>query len=331
MRGGFVACSAKPRGHLEGAAARLRWHGGEEVQHRHGPLAIAALRDSRDGPHVEIAPRYLRLTHGGAPAPLSELQANCGRFAALDWDGSVLRAVRDPLGLAPLFYRAVDGAMWLATEMSSLLGIGPDAPNLQALSARAAFAPMDEETGWEGIRRVLPGCTLEIGSDLSARSLRYWDPERLFGTYRGSRDDAVGEVRERLRRAVARSFEPGGAVVLSGGQDSAAVAVSIPAGNGKPHLVHAHFSEPSAHGRDKLRARDRWRGRQPLHEVAGEVKPWTSTRSWISTRRRTAGCRTASTRPCSPTCSGKAFAWRSTATTATESSARRAASGRSCS
>jgi asparagine synthase (glutamine-hydrolysing) len=274
MRGGFVACLGDHRGLLELAAERLRWHRGHAVCHRHGGLEVAALCDPRDGPIVETGSGVLVLVHGAPVDSLPALQARCARFAALHWDGDVLRASRDPMGLAPLFYRVTDGAVWLATEIHALLGVAPNTPNLEVLSARAAFAPIDEETGWVGIRRVLPGCTLEIDAALHSRMRRYWDPAGRFGTYPGNRRDAAGELRGHLRHAVERCYEPGGGLVLSGGQDSAAIAVSMPPDKARPHLVHIAF--PTLPRTQEARYAEAVASRvgMPLHWVSGDLSPW---------------------------------------------------------
>jgi asparagine synthetase B (glutamine-hydrolysing) len=274
MRGGFVACLGDHGGRIERVAEGLRWHRGSEMRYRHGRLDIVALCDPGDGPNVDCTSGALVLVHGGAADQLTVLQSDSSRFAALHWDGTVLRATRDPMGLAPLFYRATRGAVWLASEIHALLGVAPNAPHLAALSARAAFVPLDEETGWEGIRRVLPGSTVEIDADLRVMMLRYWDPSRRFGTFRGDRGDAVGELRARFHGAVARCYAPGSAVVLSGGQDSAAVAVGIPATADKPLLVHAHFAslprtQETRYAQAVASSLD-----LPLHCVSGELGAW---------------------------------------------------------
>ncbi|GAB3777994.1 asparagine synthase-related protein [Ramlibacter monticola] len=274
MRGGFVACLGDHGGRLERAAERLRWHRGSGMRYRKQGLEIAALCDPGDGPTVDCTSGSLVLVHGGAADPLAVLQSGSSRFASLHWDGAVLRATRDPMGLAPLFYRVAKGAVWLASEVHALLGIEPDAPHLSALTARAGFAPIDEETGWAGIRRVLPGCTLEIDGELRIKTLRYWDPARRLGTFGGDRADAVGELRERFRSAVARCYAPGSAVVLSGGQDSAAVAAGIPATADKPYLVHVEFAplprtQETRYAQAVASALD-----VPLHCVPGELGPW---------------------------------------------------------
>jgi len=198
------------------------------------------------------------------------------RFAAIHWDGVRLIASRDPIGLAPLFYRFVEGAVWLSTEVGPLLCLGPSAPDLEALSARAAFVPLDERTGWVGIHRVLPGSTLEIEvPGLAIRSTPYWRPESRFGTYRGNYADALSEFRARFGAAVNRCFEPGSAILLSGGVDSAAVAVTARANTGAAsHLVHAHFSAlPKTDERQYASAVASVVG-LPLHVVSGLTAPW---------------------------------------------------------
>lgn len=274
MRGGFVACLGDHGGKVELAAGRLRWHRGKEMRYRVDGLEVAALVDPREGPTVECDAGGLLLVHGAAFDSLAGLQSRCARFAALHWDGTTLRASRDPMGLAPLFYRVTETAIWVATEIHALLGVAANTPQLAALSARAAFAPLDEETGWAGIRRVLPGCTIEADRSLRLRSRPYWDPEHRFGTYRGTRRDAVDELRERFRRAVDRCYEPGCGLILSGGQDSAAVAVSVPTAKGRPHLVHVQFpTMPSTHETRYAEAVAAALG-VPLHNVSGELHPW---------------------------------------------------------
>jgi asparagine synthase (glutamine-hydrolysing) len=274
MRGGFVACLGGHGGPIEAAADRLRWHRGKATRYRAGRLEVIALGDTPDGPFVESTPDSLRLVHGAALQPLPDLEATCQRFAALYWDGATLRASRDPMGLAPLFYRIADGALWLASEIHALLGLAPDSPHLAALAGRAAFAPLDEETGWDGILRVLPGCTVEFDSALRRTVRQYWDPASRFGTYRGTRSDALAELRDRFRTAVDRCYEPGCALILSGGQDSAAVAVNVPLAKGKPHAVHVHFpTMPTTHETQYAEGVAGALG-VSLSRVPGELHPW---------------------------------------------------------
>lgn len=276
MRGGFVAClSAKPQ-QVERVADQLRWHRGRaSLQHRDG-LAFASLADGADGPTVETRAGVTRLVHGAAPAPLQQLERTATRFAAIEWDGRSLRASRDALGLAPLFYRELPEAVWLATEIAPLVSLQAPTPDLEALSARAAFVPLDERTGWRGLRRVLPGGAIEIDArGLGIAASRHWEPSRLLGRYRGSREEALGEFRERFSSAVKSCFEARSGILLSGGLDSGAVAMTASAtGRGLPHLVHVHFADIPETNEDQFAAAVAHEVGAPLHTIAGDASPW---------------------------------------------------------
>ena len=276
MRGGFVACLGGNAQVLERVVEHMRWHRGKPVRHHCGGVEIAAFVDAIEGPIVETRAGTTTLVHGSSPAPFAELQRNGARFVALEWNGEVLKATRDPLGLAPLFYRIVGETLWLATEIAPLVSLEAPAADLDALSARAAFVPIDGRTGWNGIHRVVPGCMLEVAvSSLQIRSSRYWFPERLFGTYRGGYQEALVEFHARFDTAVKRCFEPRSAILLSGGLDSAAVAVTARAAEqGLPHLLHVHYPAlPKTHEQRYAAAVATTVG-APLHTLSGEVTPW---------------------------------------------------------
>jgi asparagine synthase (glutamine-hydrolysing) len=260
---------------LDQAVGRMRWRRGKAVRDHCAGLEIAALVDGADGPHVETRGGQTILVHGAVPGSLAEVQRREPRFAAVAWDGRVLRASRDPMGLAPLFYRVVDRSMWLATEAQPLLALGKAAPDLEALTASAAFVPLDGRTGWESIFRVLPGSTIEMGQDLRVSSTPYWRPSDHLGRYRGDRAEALAEFRERFGTAVGRCYEPGSGILLSGGLDSSAVAVVAgQAGGARPHLVHVAFDGfPETDEREYAAAVAAAVG-VPLHVVSGEVSPW---------------------------------------------------------
>jgi asparagine synthase (glutamine-hydrolysing) len=276
MRGGFVAClGAKPE-RVERAAEALRWHRGNAARHSCHGLEVASLVDAAQGPVVETLAGVTRLVHGEAPAPLAQLQRTATRFAAIEWDGKTLRASRDALGLTPLFYRRLPDAVWLATEVAPLASLEAPIPDLEALSARAAFIPLDERTGWQGIHRVLPGGSVEIDArDLGIATSRYWEPADRFRSHRGSRQEGLAEFRERFASAVKSCLEARTGILLSGGLDSGAVAVMAPAsGRGLPYLVHVHFADmPETHEGQFANAVATKVG-APLHTVAGNVAPW---------------------------------------------------------
>ena len=277
MRGGFVACAGASQLGPEHLVQHLRWRRGAPMCHASGGLRIAACVDLLEGPTLLTQAGTHLLVHGrDAGTSMAQLQLNGTRFAALQWDGQVLRATRDPFGLAPLFYRLVDGAAWLASEVGPLLALGNPGPDLEALSARAAFVPLDERTGWLGIHRVLPGSTLEIHlPSQQLASTRYWFPERLFASYQGSYDDALDEFRARFSTAIQRCYEPGSAVLLSGGVDSAAVAVTAGALDARrPHLLHVHFAQLPKTYEQHFADSVAHRVSAALHTVEGLQTPW---------------------------------------------------------
>lgn len=275
MRGGFVACLGRDDDELERIAEQTRFHRGRPVRAAWNGLAIAGFINGDDGPFIAADAEHLILTHGAAPAPVAQLERTRARFAALEWDGQILCASRDPLGLAPLFYRVFNGSAWLATEVRPLLALGALSVDLEALSARAVFAPLDETTGWAGILRVVPGCRLSIGKDLRVSSSAYWSPERIIGTYRGGQREAAAELRERLQTATRRCFEPGAAILLSGGLDSASVAVTAGSlGSAKPYLAHVHFPAiTETHEQRYAKSIADCVG-APLHMINGDTAPW---------------------------------------------------------
>lgn len=279
MRGGFVACVNGDGRVLDRVVACMRWHRGKPLRDHRDGLEIAACVDSVEGPVVETRGECTLLVHGAAPAALAELQRREHRFAAIEWDGRRLRATRDPIGLVPLFYRVFRGGIWLSTEVQPLAALGSLVPDLQSLTALAAFAPLNDRTGWQGIARVLAGSTVEISPDGRVDSVDYWAPGALIGRYPGDRAEALAEFRERLRAAVGRCYQPGAGILTSGGLDSAVVAqIAAGAGSDLPRLVHVHFPDiPVTHEQQYAGAVAQRVG-APLRVVHGDVSPWDISR-----------------------------------------------------
>lgn len=238
MRGGFVACLA-PAGdvstRVESAAACLRWHVGEPSFLRHGGLHIASLVDDLHGPTVAIRNGQLLLGHGAQPEPL-ELLASRDRFVGIESNGRSLRAIRDPMGEVPLFYRRIADEFWLASEVHPLLLVGAAEADLEWLAAFSAMVEYPEGTGWVDIKRALPGEILEVDSQLRVSSRRYFSPRLV--TRRGAPPPAVAaqQVRDLFSNAVEKRSSERCGVLLSGGLDSSAVAV-VAARTTRPTLL----------------------------------------------------------------------------------------------
>jgi asparagine synthase (glutamine-hydrolysing) len=203
--------------------------------HRHGGLQIACLADDVHGPMVEIAGGRLLLCHGGPPEPL-ELLERRDRFVGIESDGTALRAIRDPMGEVPLFYRRVGDEFWLATEIHPLLAIAPAEPDLEWVAAYIATVEHPDRTGWLGVGRVLPGEIVEVDRERHVSSRRYFLP--TVGARRGppSSTEAARRFRELFSNAVAKRSSGRCGVLLSGGLDSSAVAV-VAARSTRPTLV----------------------------------------------------------------------------------------------
>lgn len=175
---------------------------------------------------------YLRLGH----AVLPRLR---GRFTAVIWDTSrsILLALRDPLGVRPLYRVDRNGEVLVSAHMDLLLrqpGVDKTIDPMVAAGFIAALPAGPEETPFVAVRRVPPGHLLRV--DGSTREVRrYWepispasasaDPSEQFGTL--------------LDQAVRRCHSEGRlGVFLSGGIDSATIAAAA------ARLSHERGLEP---------------------------------------------------------------------------------------
>ena len=154
-----------------------------------------------------------------------------GMFAFVIWDRRkrVLFAARDRLGIKPLYYRWDGKALLFGSEIKTILAF----PGITAELDRARLAEYlafgyitGPETMFAGIRKLMPGHTLELSEQGEPRIERYWDMpvagedatrprDYYLTTYRAMLEDAVGSH--------LMSDVPLG-VFLSGGLDSSAVA-----------------------------------------------------------------------------------------------------------
>jgi asparagine synthase (glutamine-hydrolysing) len=153
-----------------------------------------------------------------------------GMFAFAIWhrDETRLFLARDRLGIKPLYYNATADRFRFASTLPALLAAGGvdtdiDPVALHRYMTFHAVVPAPR-TLLKGVRKLEPGCTMEIDSDGTARSSRYWSlsfqpgPEEL----RYSQDQWEERLGDELQRAVRRRLVadvPVG-VLLSGGLDS---------------------------------------------------------------------------------------------------------------
>jgi asparagine synthase (glutamine-hydrolysing) len=154
-----------------------------------------------------------------------------GMFAFAIWDSRKKRlfVARDRLGIKPLYYRATADSFLFGSEIKVILAH----PGVEARFHRAslpeylAFGYLSgEETFYEGILKLMPGHTLELGEGGEIKIQQYWDLHLAEAGASHSENYYVQKYREMLEEAVSShlmSDVPLG-VFLSGGLDSSAVA-----------------------------------------------------------------------------------------------------------
>ena len=154
-----------------------------------------------------------------------------GMFAFVIWDRRkrVLFAARDRLGIKPLYYRWDGKALLFGSEIKTILaypGIGAEF-NQGTLAEYLAFGYITgQETMFAGIRKLMPGHTLELAERGDPKIERYWDLTTEVDRDPKPREYYVKTYRELLEGAVEShlmSEVPLG-MFLSGGLDSSAVA-----------------------------------------------------------------------------------------------------------
>jgi len=153
-----------------------------------------------------------------------------GMFAFAIWDARQRRlfVARDRLGIKPLYYRLTSECCLFGSEIKVILahpGVHPEF-NREVLPEYLAFGYVSgPETFFSGIRKLMPGHTLELEEGGEVRIHRYWD---LPMTTDNDHTESyyVQTYRDLLEKAVSShlmSDVPLG-IFLSGGLDSSAVA-----------------------------------------------------------------------------------------------------------
>jgi asparagine synthase (glutamine-hydrolysing) len=192
-----------------------------------------------------IIPLYLQ--DGTAAIPQLD-----GMFGLAIWDSRTRALVlaRDRAGEKPLFYSRLDGEIWFASELQSLLR-NPEIDRTidrEALAGylRLGYVP-EPLTMFRSIRRVPAGTFIRFREG-SEELTRYWDPGAFAVEPRRS-GPATAELRTLMEAAVTKqviSDVPVG-VFISGGLDSSILATLAARviGAGRVHTFSARFAEAS--------------------------------------------------------------------------------------
>ena len=130
-----------------------------------------------------------------------------GMFAFVIWDRRkrVLFAARDRLGIKPFYYRWDGKAFLFGSEIKAILAY-PDVAaefNRGKLAEYLAFGYITgPETMFAGIRKLMPGHTLELSERGEPRIERYWDLTTEVDREPHPREYYVKTYRELLEAAV---------------------------------------------------------------------------------------------------------------------------------
>jgi asparagine synthase (glutamine-hydrolysing) len=153
-------------------------------------------------------------------------------FVFAIWDAKTrsLLLGRDRFGKKPLYYANQDGRFVFASELKALLQHGGLRTTLDTTAIYQylcfGFVP-HPRTAYQEIKALPPAHWLRIDADGNQTMQRYWQLPPS-GTFKGSRHDALEQIRATLDESVKirlRSDVPVG-VFLSGGIDSGLVTAS---------------------------------------------------------------------------------------------------------
>jgi asparagine synthase (glutamine-hydrolysing) len=164
-----------------------------------------------------------------------------GMFAIALWDRQERRLwlARDRLGEKPLYWAKIGGILMFGSELKALRAHpafrGEIDPGAAAAFLRYGFIP-DPLSIYAHARKLRPGQFISVQAGETPEPEPYWDAaERLIAArtrpFAGDRVEALGEVRSRMKQAVADrliSDRPIGAF-LSGGIDSSNVVAQMAA------------------------------------------------------------------------------------------------------
>lgn len=171
-----------------------------------------------------------------------------GMFAFVIWDDQQKRlyAVRDRLGIKPLYYAQIGSDLVLASEIKAMAGhpgfstLMNDTAFLDILNVLATPAPM---TLFDGVFKLAPGEYMTAAPGQQAKKVRWWRPPNSSSGPPIAFEEAVERVREKLKHAVRTRIagEVETSVMLSGGVDSSLVLAMAAEGGAKLRAFTAAY------------------------------------------------------------------------------------------
>lgn len=177
------------------------------------------------------------------------LQKFRGMFGIAIWDGheKKLWLVRDRIGIKPVYYAEHNGVLSFASEIKSILRVWgrKSEINEKAFYDYLSFLCTPcEDTLFEGIHKLRPGCWMCIDAQGKIKTERYWDvwdhthPELYHADEETIKEALIAELRTAVQLRSEADVPVG--VFLSGGIDSstnAALFSEYAGGNVKAFCV----------------------------------------------------------------------------------------------
>lgn len=150
-------------------------------------------------------------------------------FCLVDLKRREIRIVRDRFGIKPLYWWRGANSISFASEVKSLLPLAPGgmSPAIANIPEFLHFGyAAGSRTLFDGIHHLEPGCWLHIDHD-GVSQHRYWALPQRTSSFRGSFEDAVDALDDRLRGAVRAQLLSDVTLgcQLSGGIDSSIVSL----------------------------------------------------------------------------------------------------------
>ena len=184
---------------------------------------IDLLDADEDGTDIEIVGAGLR-THGA-----DFISKLVGDFAIIHYDygSDSLLLARDPFGLRPLFYSRNGNRLFIASDVTALLKLSPQSPELdhEYLCSYLVSIPEAERTPYRNVHPVPPGHAIVVGNG-QLRSSRFWHPESVKPIVYKHDAEYEEHCRDLMLEGVRRCLRTDDRPVwasLSGGLDSSAV------------------------------------------------------------------------------------------------------------
>ena len=173
------------------------------------------------------------------------LQRFNGMFAFAIWDEANQRlfCARDAIGIKPFYYRLNAEGFEFSSESRALARGGLDA---QAIAAYffSMYVP-GELSIHAGVRKLLPGCWLEVTPDGKCHTQKWWSMPEMAVSSAGA-DESAQRLQLVLDQAVALQLQsdvPVGAL-LSGGFDSGMLLASAAHHGTQLHTYSIGFDDP---------------------------------------------------------------------------------------